>query len=156
MIRAAQARDRRAIRAVDQATRSTLSSPAPFPSSGRRIDLENTFVAEFEGSVAGYVELGAPTRLPATEHVLQIYGLAVSPAQQGRGLGRALVEAAIEHAHADSYRQVLLRVLGHNAPARALYESCGFEVAGVLREFFLLDGAYVDDVWMTLDLTAAG
>jgi RimJ/RimL family protein N-acetyltransferase len=39
-------------------------------------------------------------------------------------------------------------VLGPNAAARALYESCGFTVEGVLREEFLLDGQYVDDVLM--------
>ncbi|MEU2632635.1 GNAT family protein, partial [Kitasatospora sp. NPDC007106] len=45
-------------------------------------------------------------------------------------------------------RRITLRVLGHNTPARRLYERCGFTVEGVLREEFLLDGAYVDDVWM--------
>ncbi|MYV66769.1 GNAT family N-acetyltransferase, partial [Streptomyces sp. SID2131] len=39
-------------------------------------------------------------------------------------------------------------VLGHNAPARALYASEGFAVEGVLPGEFLLDGAYVDDVCM--------
>ncbi|WP_143674119.1 GNAT family N-acetyltransferase, partial [Streptomyces caniscabiei] len=41
-----------------------------------------------------------------------------------------------------------LRVLGHNTPARKLYESEGFVVEGVLPEEFLIDGAYVDDVLM--------
>jgi len=39
-------------------------------------------------------------------------------------------------------------VLGPNSGARALYEACGFEVEGVLREEFFLDGRYVDDVQM--------
>jgi RimJ/RimL family protein N-acetyltransferase len=47
-------------------------------------------------------------------------------------------------------------VLAHNADARALYTRCGFEVEGVLRGLFLLDGTYIDDVRMTLDLTASG
>lgn len=41
-----------------------------------------------------------------------------------------------------------LRVLGHNAPARALYESEGFVVEGLLPGEFFLDGRYVDDVMM--------
>jgi RimJ/RimL family protein N-acetyltransferase len=45
-------------------------------------------------------------------------------------------------------------VLSTNAPARALYERYGFEVEGVLREAFLLEGVYVDDLLMGLDLTA--
>jgi RimJ/RimL family protein N-acetyltransferase len=39
-------------------------------------------------------------------------------------------------------------VLGGNAPARRLYERCGFRVEGVLPEEFLIGGAYVDDVLM--------
>ena len=35
--------------------------------------------------------------------------------------------------------------------ARDLYAACGFEVEGVLRELFYLDGRYVDDVLMALD-----
>jgi RimJ/RimL family protein N-acetyltransferase len=41
-----------------------------------------------------------------------------------------------------------LRVLGHNAAARRLYEGCGFVVEGVLPGEFLIEGRYVDDVLM--------
>jgi RimJ/RimL family protein N-acetyltransferase len=43
-------------------------------------------------------------------------------------------------------------VLGTNPAARALYEAYGFVVEGVQREEFLLDGRYVDDVLMALQL----
>lgn len=154
MIRPARARDRRAILAIDAATRTPLSSPAPHPADPRRrrVPYERMLVAELEGKVAGYLEYGPPNRLHASDHVLMVQGLSVAPAHQRRGAARALLEAVIESARADRYRRVVLRVLGHNAPARALYTSCGFEVEGVLREFFLLDGHYVDDVWMALPL----
>ncbi|NED74569.1 GNAT family N-acetyltransferase, partial [Streptomyces sp. SID9944] len=45
-------------------------------------------------------------------------------------------------------RRITLRVLGHNTPARRLYESEGYAVEGVLPGEFLLEGAYVDDVLM--------
>jgi RimJ/RimL family protein N-acetyltransferase len=48
----------------------------------------------------------------------------------------------------------MLRVLSANTRARALDESCGFETEGVLPELFLLEGQYVDDVIMALDLTS--
>jgi RimJ/RimL family protein N-acetyltransferase len=44
-------------------------------------------------------------------------------------------------------------VLGPNSGARALYEACGFEVEGVLREEFFRDGRYVDDVQMARRLS---
>ena len=45
-----------------------------------------------------------------------------------------------------------LRVLGHNTPARKLYETEGFAVEGVLPGEFLLEGVYVDDVLMGCSL----
>ncbi len=39
-------------------------------------------------------------------------------------------------------------MLGHNTPARKLYEAEGFEIEGVLPGEFLLDGVFVDDVLM--------
>ena len=46
-----------------------------------------------------------------------------------------------------------LRVFAPNAAARALYDAAGFEVEGVLRGEFFLEGEYVDDLLMALDLT---
>ncbi|MYV52865.1 GNAT family protein, partial [Streptomyces sp. SID3212] len=52
------------------------------------------------------------------------------------------------HARNQGARRLTLRVLGHNTPARRLYEAEGFAVEGVLPGEFLLDGEYVDDVLM--------
>lgn len=48
----------------------------------------------------------------------------------------------------------MLRVLSSNQAARTLYESCGFTTEAILREQFLLDGNYIDDVVMAIHLTA--
>ncbi|MYX40122.1 GNAT family N-acetyltransferase, partial [Streptomyces sp. SID89] len=61
---------------------------------------------------------------------------------------RALLRAAREEARRQGARRITLRVLGHNTPARRLYESEGYAVEGVLPGEFLLEGAYVDDVLM--------
>jgi len=98
--------------------------------------------------VLGYVRVAPATPLPANSHVRQIQGLVVDRECRRRGLGRMLVEAACEEARRRGARRLSLRVLGHNVAARRLYESCGFEVEGVQREEFLLDGRYVDDVLM--------
>ena len=70
-------------------------------------------------------------------------------------MGRALLAASIEEAKARRARRVTLRVLGHNEAARRLYESAGFAVEGILRGEFFLDGTYVDDFLMALDLSDA-
>ena len=98
--------------------------------------------------IAGYISLGHPTRLHASDHVLQVTGLAVDPGVQGRGAGRALLEAGAAEARRRGARRLTLRVLGPNLAARRLYEACGFVVEGVLRGEFHLDGQDVDDVLM--------
>ncbi|WP_367323726.1 N-acetyltransferase family protein [Streptomyces sp. HUAS ZL42] len=111
-------------------------------------------VAELDGRVVGYIRLGFPTPLACNAHVRQIRGLAVADEARGRGVGRALLRAALEEARRLGARRISLRVLGHNTPARRLYESEGFVVEGVQPEEFLLDGRYVDDVLMGRRLDA--
>ena len=53
--------------------------------------------------------------------------LAVAPAAQGRGVGRALTEACIERARAAGRRRFVLHTGGWMAAAKHLYESMGFE-----------------------------
>ncbi|MFJ2604644.1 GNAT family N-acetyltransferase [Streptomyces sp. NPDC091279] len=105
-------------------------------------------VAEWDGRLVGYLRLGRPTSLACNAHVRQIMGFLVAEDARGAGVGRALLRAAREEARRQGARRLTLRVLGHNTPARALYEAEGFTVEGVLPEEFLLDGAYVDDVLM--------
>lgn len=109
---------------------------------------EDVLVAEIDGGVVGYLRLVRPSPHPSQSHVLHIVGLAVDPRYRRQGFARALVLAAIDEASARGARRLTLRVLGPNTGARALYESCGFTVEGVLRQEFLVDGRFVDDVLM--------
>ena len=109
-------------------------------------------MAVLDDEPAGYVKLGRVTPLESNAHVLGIKGLVVDPSRRGRGLGRSLVDAAVREAGSRGARRLTLRMLGPNTVARGLYEACGFTVEGVLREEFLLEGRYVDDVLMALEL----
>ncbi len=112
----------------------------------------DVLVAEIDGAVAGYVSIRPATELQASTHVQHVNGLAVDPVLQGRGVGRALIEAAAAQARRRWARRLTLRVLGPNLAARRLYESSGFVVEGVLRGEFFLDGEDVDDVLMARTL----
>jgi putative acetyltransferase len=59
-----------------------------------------SFVAEVDGAVAGHVQLsrGWVDADPRLVEVLILSPLGVAPAHQGRGIGSALCEAAVEHA----------------------------------------------------------
>jgi ribosomal protein S18 acetylase RimI-like enzyme len=114
---------------------------------------ENVLVAvDEEEEVLGSLVLGPWTDLESSRHVVEVKGLAVDPARQGEGVGAALLDAGIAVARERGARRLVLRVLSGNAGARHLYESRGFELEGSLRQAFLLEGAYVDDLTMGLDL----
>lgn len=136
---------------IDALTWAAAVAPGPPPASaffGERTRPEDVLVADADGAPAGYVKLGESIALPSHRHVLEIQGLAVDPARQGRGTGGRLVNEAVEEARRRGARKLSLRVLAPNLAARRLYAACGFAVEGVLRGEFLLDGRYVDDVLM--------
>ncbi|MFH9422825.1 GNAT family N-acetyltransferase [Streptomyces sp. NPDC017529] len=153
-VRSAVLADEEALAVLDRRTWSVLHAvtPRPKPPYERFFDdrhrPEDLLVAEVAGRVAGYVRVVPPTPLPCNAHVRQIRGLAVDTWARGRGVARTLLDAACARALDEGARRITLCVLGHNAPARGLYESAGFEVEGVLPGEFLLEGAYVDDVMM--------
>lgn len=150
--RPARVEDDATLLAIDDATWTSAVSPAPAP-EGRttffeRQMVEGVLVAELDGVVSGYVSTYQNIPLPSHAHVLAVNGLAVAPEAQGRGVGRALVEAVLAAAKQRGLVKVTLRVLGHNTGARRLYERCGFVTEGVLKGEFVLDGQPIDDVLM--------
>ena len=80
-------------------------------------------------------------------------GIGIERGYRGQGLGQRLMRTAIEFAFAaGSLAWIDLRVFAQNAPARALYESLGFEEIGTVRDRFRIEGTVVDDVLMTMAL----
>jgi ribosomal protein S18 acetylase RimI-like enzyme len=154
--RATQA-DGPALRALDVASDNGWAGPGPQTPADRPFfrdgeDPADVLVAEIDGVIAGYVHVVPTLRFASNAHVRSIIGLAVDPARQRSGLGRLLLEEVIAEARAHGIRRLRLRVLEPNTAARALYERCGFEVEGILREEFFLDGRYVDDLLLALVL----
>jgi ribosomal protein S18 acetylase RimI-like enzyme len=153
LIRAAGAGDRAALAALELATWDGWASPAPRPDTPRDPFAERPpdayLVAEAgDGALAGYARVGQATRLAASAHVLHLEGLGVHPDHRGRGVATALLRAVEEEAHRRGAHRLTLRVLAPNAGARRLYERAGYEVEGVLRGEFVIDGEAVDDVLM--------
>ncbi|MFF3347683.1 GNAT family N-acetyltransferase [Streptomyces sp. NPDC002779] len=153
-LRIATPADEERLARLDRDTWSTLHAVTPRPQPPYRAFFderhlpEDYLVAELDRRLVGYIRLAFPTPLASNAHVRQIQGLAVSEEARGLGVGRALIRAAVAEARRRGARRLTLRVLGHNTPARKLYESEGFVVEGVLPEEFCLDGVYVDDVAM--------
>jgi ribosomal protein S18 acetylase RimI-like enzyme len=84
-------------------------------------DLDASRVALVEGEPAGICKLAL------RDDQGWIAGVGVTPAHRGTGVGRALMEAAVEEARARGVRDLWLEVLVQNEPAIRLYERLGFE-----------------------------
>ena len=86
-------------------------------------------------------------------HKATIWGVYVAPDARGRGLGRALLEAAIAHAATlPGIEQLRLSVGSRSTAARALYTSLGFAPYGLERAALKLDDGYVDEEHLVLHL----
>jgi ribosomal protein S18 acetylase RimI-like enzyme len=158
-IRAMRQGEEAAVHALDVLTWGPHVTPAPRPparlTTGRaqRLAGDRVLVAATASEhVMGYARLARSVPLASNGHVLEFAGLAVDPSSQGRGLGRALVLAAVDLARDVGARKLTLRVLATNPHARRLYESNGFTTEGVLRGEFHVQGRDVDDVLMARQL----
>jgi L-phenylalanine/L-methionine N-acetyltransferase len=100
-------------------------------------------VACVDEEVVGHLGLETFTR-PRRRHVGYI-GIAVRDDWQGRGVGTALMEAALDLA--DNWlnlTRVELTVYVDNAAGVALYKKFGFEIEGTHPRYAFRSGEYVD------------
>lgn len=161
-VRRAVAEDAVVLGGIDLQTWSSRTSPVAPPLRyshyrffGERTRPRDVLVAESGRAQCGYVKfLGLAHFPPTRAHVLEITGLAVDPHYQRMGIGRRLIEAALDEARERGARKVVLRVLGSNERARRLYDRCGFAIEAFLRDEYLIDGGYVDDIWMARHIEA--
>jgi ribosomal protein S18 acetylase RimI-like enzyme len=82
-----------------------------------------------------------------------IYTVYVEQEFRGRGLARNLVEAVIVAARQAELRLVWLNVAVENDGARRLYERLGFRTFGIERRGLVVDGEFVDNEMMVLNLS---
>jgi len=102
-----------------QALLKLLSQDAPV-----RNEDAPTYVAEMDGQVVGMVTLCVFTTLTGPKAYLD--HLVVGRDWRRRGIGRALVQYAIEQAHVAGASRVDLTANSEKQAGRALYESLGF------------------------------
>lgn len=96
-------------------------------------------------------------RGPKVRHKAIIWGMYVAPEARGRGVGGALLKAAIVRAKAwPGLEQVRLTVVTENAGASRLYRTLGFEVYGLERHALKLGDRYLDEEHMVLWLSGQG
>ncbi|GAA4689379.1 GNAT family N-acetyltransferase [Phytohabitans rumicis] len=90
-------------------------------------------VATDADEIVGFTYLG-PGVEPGTGMLCAIH---VDPAAQGRGIGRALMDDALDKLAAGGWRRVVLWVLAGNTHARRFYERGGWSADGGERDEFI-------------------
>ncbi len=87
---------------------------------------QGCFVAEKDGAVTGYIT----TRLDRLNGIGRIPNLAVTAGMRGQGLGRRLIEHALEYFRREGMTLAKIETMASNPVGQNLYPSCGFEEVG--------------------------
>ena len=89
-----------------------LAHPDAIDLPAERIERGQVFVAEDDGQILGFAALVGS----------ELDGLFVEPGLWGKGIGRALIEAAVHEARLQGLSVAVIA----NPAARVFYEKCGF------------------------------
>lgn len=142
------------IHAGDEAASNTYQLPYPNIEHWRqRLTVVDGnlihLMAEADGEGVGMIGLQLNGGNPRRKHAAGI-GMVVREGWRGKGVGSALLKAAI--ALADDYlniERLELEVYATNSSAIALYQKHGFEVEGTLRKWAYSNGQLVDALVMS-------
>lgn len=104
-------------------------------------------VAEMEETVAGWASLSKWSDRCAYADTAEI-SLYVREGFRGRGVGRALLMAALARGEQADLHTLIARIAEGNAASIRLLESAGFEQVGVMREVGRKFGRWLDVIVM--------
>jgi ribosomal protein S18 acetylase RimI-like enzyme len=147
-VRAAQDGDRLALAtlfAAVAAERTGIATEPPVDVEARAATwkLEGDFVAESEGTLVGSLHVDA------SRHGFGEIGMAVARDWRGRGVGSALMAAAIEWAREQGLHKLCLSVFAQNDAAIGLYRKFGFVEEGRrVKQYRRASG----ELWDTIEM----
>lgn len=123
------------------------------------IDAGEVLVALTGDGIVGHLQL-----IDTGDGSSEIKNMAVEEAHRGRGIGRALVDAAIEETRARGYSKLVVATAAADVGNLRFYQLAGFRLRSVERDAFtpvvgypaglLIEGIRLRDrVWLDLDLS---
>ena len=104
------------------------------------------FVAESERKIIGFA--AATGGVANRNRHSAFIAIGILQAFWNRGIGRRLLKSLENWAKENRMHRMDLNVSPHNQRAIHLYEKFGFERAGIKRKSLLVDGEYIDEVYM--------
>jgi len=110
-------------------------------------------IGAFEGGLLVGMAGFYPERGLKSRHKGRIWGVYVTPAKRGEGVGRKVLQTALDRGAATpGIEQILLSVTATQTAAIALYRSLGFESFGREPRALKIGGRFVDEEFMILPL----
>ncbi len=154
VVRPARAGDARAMAELFAAVAGERDGIATEPP----VDVEER-AGVFAGSAAGSVvavaggQVVGMLHVEASRHGFGEFGMCVSRDWRGRGVGSALVQAAVGWARGQRLHKLCLEVFAHNTAAIAVYRKTGFTVEGRrVKQYRRANGELWDSIVMGLML----
>ncbi|MFC4437740.1 MULTISPECIES: GNAT family N-acetyltransferase [Natrialbaceae] len=108
------------------------------------------FVATVNNEVVGWVHLNAP-ELEKLSHTAELT-VGVLEGYRGHGIGAHLLSRGLEWAASNGYEKVYQSVPSTNEDAIAFLEEHDWETEAVREDHYKLNGHYVDEVMMAVEL----
>lgn len=98
------------------------------------------FIAEKEKDIVGVYVL-----LPTRPGTIELVNVAVSEKLQGVGIGKQLVQHAIQTSRIAGFQTIEVGTGSTGVVQLALYQKCGFRMVGIDKDFFTRH--YQDDIY---------
>jgi ribosomal protein S18 acetylase RimI-like enzyme len=95
------------------------------------IERGQCFIALMNNEIVGVYVL-----LPTRPNTVELVNIAVAENFQGKGLGKKLVNHAIETAKLQGYKTIEIGTGNSGMGQLALYQKCGFRITGIDIDFF--------------------
>lgn len=148
VIRPARSADAASLAALDARGQVNPWSESQFAALGREAgsSAETVLVLQSDGRAIGYVVFAQVL------DEASIHRIAIHPEQRGLGLGKALLQSALEHMRRTGASRCLLEVRRSNAVARRMYEAHGFDHDGVRKNYYPTPDGREDALLMSLTL----
>ncbi len=107
---------------------------------------DNFVIGAFDGRLLVGMAGLARLQRPKLRHKAQVWGVFVRASHRGTGIGRGLMAAVLEGAHAiEGLRQIQLSVASTQEAARRMYVGLGFCSFGVEPQAIHVNSEYIDE-----------
>ena len=88
-------------------------------------------MAEMDDQIVGVYVL-----LQTRPETVELVNIAVTETRHGRGIGKQLIEHAIQTATLSGYKTIEVGTGNSSIGQLALYQKCGFRIIGIDQDFF--------------------